>query len=54
MIREADANETPEEYGLALLGSLGESQLGIPKFEPDITFSIMVPLVSVELAYHAE
>ena len=36
VIREADANETPGELGLALLGNLvGESKLRIPKLEPD-------------------
>ena len=55
VIREADANETSGEDGLALPGSLvGESQLRIPKLEPDTTLSNMVPLVSVELEYHAE
>ena len=50
--READANETSEEDGLALPGSLvGESQIRIPKLEPDIIFSNRVPLVSVELEY---
>ena len=45
MIREADANETSGEDGLALPGSLvGESQLRIPKFEPDVIFSNRVPL----------
>ena len=52
MITEADANETSGEDGLALPGSLvGESQLGIPKLEPDTTFSNRVPL---ELEYQAE
>ena len=38
VIREADANETSGEDGLALPGSLvGESQLRIPKFEPETT-----------------
>ena len=55
LIREADANETSREDGLALPGSLvGESQLRIPKLEPDIIFSNRVPLVSVELEDHAE
>ena len=55
LIREADANETSEEDGLALLGSLvGESQLRTPKFEPEIMLSIMFPLVSVELEYQDE
>ena len=55
VIREADANETSGEDGLALPGSLvGESQLRIPKFEPEPTFTNRVPLVSVELEYHAE
>ena len=55
VIREADANETSGEDGLALPGSLvGESQLRIPKLEPETTFSSRVPLVSVELEYHAE
>ena len=40
VIREADANETSWEDGLVLPGSLvGESQLRIPKLEPDIMFS---------------
>ena len=40
---------------MALFGSLvGESQLRIPKFEPEIMFYNMLPLVSVELEYHAE
>ena len=53
MIREADANETSGEDGLALPGSLvGEYQLRIPKLKPDIIFSNTVPLVSVELEYH--
>ena len=40
VIREADANETSGEDGLALPGSLvGESQLRIPKLEADIIFS---------------
>ena len=55
MIREADANETSGEDGLALPGSLvGESQLSIPKLEQDIIFSNSVSLVSVEIEYHAE
>ena len=55
VIREAVANETSGEDGLALPGSLvGESKLRIPKLEPDIIFSNRVPLVSVELEYHAE
>ena len=55
VIREADANETSEEDGLAFLGSLvGESQLRIPKLEPDIIFSNRMPLVSVELEYQTE
>ena len=53
--READANEASGEDGLALPGSLvGESQLRRPKLEPDTTFFNRVPLVSVELEYHAE
>ena len=48
MIREADANETSGELGLTLSGNLvGESQLRIPKLEPDT-----MPLVSVEPEYH--
>ena len=55
VIREAAVNETSGEDRLALPGSLvGEFQLRIPKFEPEIMFSNMVPLVSVELKYHAE
>ena len=54
MIREAEASETSGKDGLALPGSLvGESQLRIPKLEPDTTFSNRVPLISVELEYHA-
>ena len=55
MIREADANETSGELGLALSGTLvGESQFRIPKLEPDTMLSNIVPLVSVELEYHDE
>ena len=55
VIRETGANETSDENELALLGSLvGEFQKRIPKFEQDIMFSNMVPLVHVELEYHAE
>ena len=55
VIREADANDTSGEDGLTLPGSLvGESQLRIPKLEPDIIFSNRVPLVYIELEYHAE
>ena len=55
VIREAEGNETSGKDGLALPGSLvGESQLRIPKLGPDTTFSNRVPLVSVELEYHAE
>ena len=55
VIKEADANEAYGEDGLALPGSLvGESQLSIPKLEPDTTFSNRVPLVAVELEYPAE
>ena len=51
MIGEADANETSGEDGLALPGNLvGESQLRIPKLEPDIIFSNRMPLVSVKLS----
>ena len=50
VIREVDANETSGEDQLALPGILvGESQLRIPKLEPDIIFSNKVPLVSVVL-----
>ena len=55
MIREADNNDTSGEDGLAFFGSLlGESQIRIRKFEPEIMLSNMLPLVSVELKYHAE
>ena len=55
VIREADANETSGELGLALPGNLvGESQFGIPKLEPDNMLSNIVPLESVELEYHDE
>ena len=54
-IREDDANETSGKDGLALPGSLvGESQLRIPKLEPNIMFSNRVSLVSVEFEYHDE
>ena len=33
---------------------VGESQFRIPKFEPEILFSIMLSLISAELEYHAE
>ena len=33
---------------------VGESQSRTPKLEPDTTFSNRVPLVFVELEYHAE
>ena len=55
VIRETDANETSGKLGLALPGNLvGESQFRIPKLEPDIMLSNIVPLVSVELEYHDE
>ena len=55
MIREAGTNETSGEDGLAFFGSLvGESQFRIPKFQPEIMFSNMFPLVFVELEYHSE
>ena len=48
VIREAD--ETSGELGLALHGNLvGESQLRIPKLEPDTMLSNIMPLKSVEL-----
>ena len=53
--REGHANETSGEQELALLGiRIGESQLRIPRFEPETMFSNMVSLVYVELGYHAE
>ena len=55
VIREADANLTSGELGLAMQGNLvGKSQLIIPKLEPDTMFSEIVPLESVELEYHVE
>ena len=55
VIREGVANETSGKDVLALLGSLvGESHLRIPNFDPDIMLSNMLPLISVELEYHAE
>ena len=55
MIREADANETSGELGLAFPGNLvGESQLRILKLEPDTMLSNIVSLESVELEYHDE
>ena len=53
VIREADANETSGELGLAL-PLVGESQFRIPKLEPDTMLSNIVPHVSVELEYHDE
>ena len=54
VIREADdANTTSGGLGLALPGNLvGESQLRIPKLDPDTMVSNIVPLESVELEYH--
>ena len=53
VIREADANETSEELGLALPSNLvDKSQLRIPNFEPDTMLSNIVFLESVELEYH--
>ena len=55
VIREAGANDTSGEDGLALPGSIvGESQLKISKLEPGVIFSNRVPLVSVKLEYHTE
>ena len=55
VIREAAANETSGELGLALPGNLvGESQFRIPKLEPDNMLSNIVHLVSVELENHDE
>ena len=55
VIREADANETSGELGLALTDNLaGESQFRIPKLELDTMLSNIVPLVSVELQFHDE
>ena len=53
VIGEADANETSGKNGLVLLGSLvGESQLRIPKLEPDIIFSNGVSLICRALVPH--
>ena len=55
VIKDDDANKTSGELGLALPGNLvGESQFRIPKLEPDIMLSNIVPLVSVENEYHDE
>ena len=55
VLTEGDANETSVALGLALPGNLVcESQLRIPKLEPDIMLSNIVPLESVELEYHDE
>ena len=55
VIRDADANETSGELGLALPGNIvRESQFRIPKLEPDTMLSNIVALVSVELEYHDE
>ena len=52
VIREADANDTSGELGLALPGNLvGESQFRIPKLEPDTMLSNIVHLVSVDREY---
>ena len=46
VIREADANETSGELGLALPGNLvGESQLRIPKFEPNTMLSNIIIII---------
>ena len=48
--KETDANETSGELGLSLLGNLvGESQLRIPKLEPDTML-----FKYVEPEYHDE
>ena len=53
VIREADANDTSEELGLALLGNLiDESQLRIQMLEQDTMLSYIVPVKSVEHEYH--
>ena len=50
VITEADANEIYGELGLTLPSNLVcESQLRIPKLEPDTMLSNIVPLESVEL-----
>ena len=55
VIREADATEISWELGLILPGNIvGESQLKIPKLEPDTILSNIVPLESVELEYYNE
>ena len=55
VMREADAIETSGELRLALPNNLvRESQLIIPKLEPDTMLSNIVPLESVELEYHDE
>ena len=47
--KKGDANETAGELGLALHDNqVGESQLKIPKLEPDTILSNMVPLESVK------
>ena len=49
VIREADANETSGELGLALPSNfVGEYQFRIPKLEPDTMLSNTVPLESLE------
>ena len=55
VIRSDNPNETSGELGLALPGNLvGESQLRIPKLEPNTMLSNIVPLESVELEYYDE
>ena len=53
MIREVDANEISGELRSAFDGTLVEIfQLSIPKLDPLIEWSILCPLVSVDLEYH--
>ena len=53
VIREADANETSGEDGLALLSSLvAGSQLRIPTYEPDIMFSYLLSLSTTPSGVH--
>ena len=53
-MREVDANKTSGELGSAFGGTLvGLSQLSKPKLDPLIESFILIPLVSVDLEYHA-
>ena len=55
IISKIHLHETSGELGLAFPGNLvGESQLRIPKLDPNTMLSNMVPIESVRLEYHDE